>query len=90
MFRGIFVVYITGGNRRSEPSDMGLPVVALLQAVPSAIIHIGHPQSEIFGALLFGFAAGYVTYATRSILPGLIVHALAGVSLDLALVLFYR
>ena len=88
-FRGVLVVFVTEPFvRHSYPSDPRLLIVALLQALPSAIIHFGHPQMEILGALLFGFAAGYFALVTRSIVPGLLVHAVAGVSLDLILVLF--
>ena len=88
-FRGVFVVCITEPFvKRFDQIDKRLLVFAILQAVPSAIIHFGHPETEIVGALLFGFAAGYFSLVTRSILPGLIVHAIAGISLDLLLVVF--
>ena len=87
-FRGVLVVFVTEPFTRSPPVAEGaVVVIALLQAAPSAMLHYGHPTSETLGALLFGFVAGYVALVSRSILPGLIVHASAGISLDLVLML---
>ena len=87
-FRGVLVVFLTEPFTRSPPDAEGAVVlIALLQAAPSAMLHFGHPATETLGALLFGFAAGYVSLVSRSIVPGLIVHASAGISLDLLLML---
>jgi hypothetical protein len=87
-FRGVMVVAITEPMR---PDSGKMPsillLVAVLQAAPSAILHYGHPISEIIGAVFFGIAAGYLTVMSRSILPTLAIHASAGIALDLLIVM---
>lgn len=82
-FRGVMVVTVTelpAAESKSIPPVFYL--VALLQAAPSAILHFHHPLSEVFGAVFFGFVAGYITLVSRSILPSLLIHATAGIALD--------
>jgi membrane protease YdiL (CAAX protease family) len=64
-----------------------LLAVACLQALPSTLLHFGHPWSETLAALPFGLAAGWLALATGSILPGLALHAAAGLFLDLFILL---
>ena len=55
----------------------------VLQAIPAALLHFGHPFLETLAALPFGIAAGWLALRTGSILPGLALHALAGIGQDL-------
>jgi hypothetical protein len=84
-FRGLllFPVVRLGGD--AAPSV--LICLASLQAIPSGLLHIGHPAVESLGSVLFGVGAGYVALRSGSILPGLAVHAGIGVLQDLFLAL---
>jgi membrane protease YdiL (CAAX protease family) len=64
-----------------------LLAVACLQALPSTLLHFGHPWSETLAALPFGLALGWLALATGSLLPGLALHAAAGLFLDLFILL---
>jgi membrane protease YdiL (CAAX protease family) len=78
------------GQRRSANSRLhrgALLVVACLQALPSTLLHFGHPWSETLAALPFGLVLGWLALATGSLLPGLALHAAAGLFLDLFIIL---
>jgi membrane protease YdiL (CAAX protease family) len=97
LFRGIlvfpFVRLVAGApSGRGSAADGGpgrtaLLAVACLQALPSAMLHFGHPWSETLAALPFGLALGWLALATGSLLPGMALHAAAGLSLDLFILL---
>jgi membrane protease YdiL (CAAX protease family) len=55
----------------------------LIQTIPSAIVHIGKPASESFGAIFAGLVFGYLAIRTRSIYYPLILHAVVGISTDI-------
>jgi membrane protease YdiL (CAAX protease family) len=61
---------------------MGEVNAVLVASMASLLIHVGKPPMETFtsilGAMLWGFAA----FRTRSILAGLVLHFLLGISLD--------
>jgi membrane protease YdiL (CAAX protease family) len=89
LFRGILVfpllrLFDGRGEAGFQPS---LLAVACLQALPSTLLHFGHPWSETLAALPFGLAAGWLALATGSLLPGLALHAAAGLFLDLFILL---
>jgi membrane protease YdiL (CAAX protease family) len=54
----------------------------LIQALASALLHIGGPAAETFGSILGGLLWGVLALYTRSLLSGLIQHALLGLALD--------
>jgi len=59
------------------------PVAAvLIQTMASTIAHIGKPFPEIVAALLAGIVLGYVAVRTRSMVYGLVMHAVVGIALD--------
>jgi membrane protease YdiL (CAAX protease family) len=97
LFRGILVFPLLrllvsaagrrGAAGRAGSSPPGLLAVACLQALPSTLLHFGHPWSETLSALPFGLAAGWLALTTGSILPGLALHAAAGLFLDLFILL---
>jgi membrane protease YdiL (CAAX protease family) len=64
-----------------------LLTVACLQALPSTLLHFGHPWSETLAALPFGLALGWLALTTGSLLPGLALHAAAGLFQDLFILL---
>jgi membrane protease YdiL (CAAX protease family) len=75
------------GEAGLRSGSAALLAVACLQALPSTLLHFGHPWSETLAALPFGLAAGWLALATGSILPGLALHAAAGLFLDLFILL---
>lgn len=79
MFRGILIFPFLDKER--------IYAVACLQAIPSALLHFGHPLSEFVSAVFFGLFAGIITVRTKSIIPALLFHALLGITLDLTLIL---
>lgn len=100
LFRGILILplvrpWMGGLEEVSSPGrrlacllqSPALLAVASLQAVPSALLHFGHPVSESLWAALFGLLFGAVTLQTGSILPGLAFHAATGIGLDLFILL---
>ena len=64
----------------------GVATAVLIQTSASAMLHYGHPVSEVFGAVIAGLVWGFLFYRTRSILSGLGQHALLGIVLDWVLV----
>ena len=89
LFRGILVFPLLRlvDGRGEAGFQPALLAVACLQALPSTLLHFGHPWSETLAALPFGLAAGWLALATGSILPGLALHAAAGLFLDLFILL---
>lgn len=60
----------------------GALTAILIQTIPSAIVHIGKPASESFGAIFAGLVFGYLAIRTRSILYPIILHAIVGIGTD--------
>ena len=88
-FRGILILPLIGELEEPHSSRPSGSVIAIagLQALPSALLHFGHPISEIIGAIFFGVCAGYFVVKTKSILPSLIFHASVGITLDLCIII---
>lgn len=64
-----------------------IAATVLFQAIPSTLLHFGHPFSELAAAVLAGIAFGALAWKTRSIVPGLILHASLGIGTDSFIVL---
>ncbi|MGZ5480008.1 MAG: CPBP family glutamic-type intramembrane protease [Candidatus Aminicenantales bacterium] len=69
---------------------IGLIPALAVQTVISTLLHIGHPDSEIFAAAGAGLAFGLIAFFTGSFVYPLILHASAGVSTDTFLFLRSR
>lgn len=54
----------------------------LVQVLASALLHVGAPVSEMYAAIVVGILWGILAFRTRSLLSGLLQHALLGISLD--------
>jgi membrane protease YdiL (CAAX protease family) len=54
----------------------------LVQTALSCILHIGKPTGEIYASVLGAIIWGILAFRTRSIIWGLLIHWLLGVSLD--------
>ncbi|MBN1608648.1 MAG: CPBP family intramembrane metalloprotease [Polyangiaceae bacterium] len=46
----------------------------VIQAVPSALMHIGKPWLEVLASFPAALFFGIVAYRTNSIVPGLLLH----------------
>ena len=65
--------------------EAGAPVIAalvLFQTIPSTLLHFGHPLTEQLGAIPMGIGFGVLAWKTRSIVPGLLIHAAMGIGTD--------
>jgi hypothetical protein len=78
-FRGVMLF---GLLALLPPTPAGVLTAILLQTIVSTVFHIGHPDSEILGAFIFGLLSGLVTAATGSFLYALVLHASAGILND--------
>ena len=71
-----------------QPS-IGAVNAVLVQTMASALLHIGSPAVETFGAILAGVLWGVLALWTRSLVPSLVQHFLLGIAVD-AFICFVR
>jgi membrane protease YdiL (CAAX protease family) len=64
-------------------AEYGAAAAILIQTMASCLVHIGHPESEILGAIPAGIVFGMIALRTRSIWPTFLLHATLGVLTDL-------
>jgi len=76
----------TGGAVASGETALAATLV-LFQTMPSTMLHVGHPLSELFSAVAAGLGFGVLAWKTRSIVPGLLIHAAMGLGTDGLIVL---
>lgn len=62
--------------------SLGAANAVLIQTLASALLHIGSPAAESFGAILGGLLWGVLALRNRSLLAGLGLHYLLGLALD--------
>lgn len=62
--------------------SIGDTSAVLLQTMASALLHIGGPAAETFGAIPAGVLWGVVALWSRSLASGLVQHCLLGLALD--------
>jgi membrane protease YdiL (CAAX protease family) len=95
-FRGFLLFPLLGAAAESSPladdpgrPSAGLPLAAivLFQTLPSTLLHFGHPTGELLSAIPAGLVFGILAWRTKSILPGLLLHAAIGFGTDIAIVL---
>lgn len=71
------------GSLRAWKASLTGPVgLASVQVLPTVLLHINHPFSEVAGAVVFGLVAGLMVVRYRSILPVLVLHGAAGLLTD--------
>lgn len=75
MFRGYMVVALS----RFAGKEVILPMVSLY-----AVLHFGKPMLEIISSVFGGFALGVMSYKSRNIYGGLIVHLGVAWGMELA------
>jgi membrane protease YdiL (CAAX protease family) len=73
-FRGLLFLPMVGA--------IGLVPALAIQTALSTLMHIGSPESEVWGAVGGGLAFGLIAYFTGSVLYSFILHAAIGVILD--------
>jgi len=92
LFRGIMImpyIRILDKVKGLNPREAQILMISIasFQAIPSAMIHIQHPFPETIAALPFGIFLGYLAVKTRSIIPGLVLHIVTGITLDFILII---
>lgn len=75
------------GGKKPEIAAATLAALVLFQTIPSTMLHVGHPLSELLSAVAAGIIFGILAWKTKSIIPGLVLHASIGFGTDLAIVL---
>jgi len=99
-FRGFLLLGLAAGAERAMAGPDGkqgttveglapalVAALVLFQTMPSTMLHVGHPLSELFGAVIAGIGFGILAWKTRSIIPGLILHGCLGLGTDAFIVL---
>jgi membrane protease YdiL (CAAX protease family) len=61
---------------------IGLIPALAIQTTISTLLHIGHPDTEVFAAVGAGIVFGVVAWATGSFLYPLVLHAATGMATD--------
>jgi hypothetical protein len=74
-------------DRGPEAGGAVIAAAVLLQTIPSTLLHFGHPLTELASAVAAGLIFGILAWRTRSIVPGLLLHASIGLGTDLFIVL---
>jgi hypothetical protein len=78
-FRGLIQFSLV----RLLPAGLPGTIVAIMaQTLLSTVYHLGHPDSEIWGAFAVGIIFGVITAVTGSILYSFVIHALIGAGND--------
>ncbi len=62
--------------------SLGPVNAVLIQVMASSLLHIGRPTIEVFAAIVAAILWGMLAFYTRSLLSGLLQHAILGISLD--------
>jgi membrane protease YdiL (CAAX protease family) len=73
-FRGLLFLPLVGA--------VGLVPALAIQTALTTLMHIGSPESEVWGAVVGGVAFGLVAYFTGSVLYPFVLHATIGVVHD--------
>jgi membrane protease YdiL (CAAX protease family) len=76
-----------GAAAASEARTATIAALVLFQTIPSTMLHFGHPLTELASAVVAGLLFGALAWKTRSIVPGLLLHASIGFGTDLFIVL---
>jgi membrane protease YdiL (CAAX protease family) len=61
---------------------IGLVPALVVQTLVSTLLHIGHPDSEVFAAAGAGLAFGLIAFLTGSFFYTLVLHAATGMATD--------
>ncbi len=86
-FRGFLIFPFALAAEREGSGPTAIAALVLFQTIPSTLLHFGHPLSELASAVAAGLVFGILAWRTRSIVPGLILHAALGLGTDAFIVL---
>jgi hypothetical protein len=84
------VPLVLGANDRDIADSWKDPLLislAMIQTIPTVMIHFPHPITETVGTVVFGALAAVIVLRTRSVIPVILLHAAAGIILDFSLYL---
>lgn len=83
IFRGEFLLrgFLLFGLRK----PLGDFPAVLVQIIPYVLLHLGKPELECYGSIVFGFALGYLALYSRSIWYGALLHWLIAFTFNVAL-----
>lgn len=85
-FRGFLILpLLSSSELESKTITPHMLMIASFQAIPSSMIHFGHPLNETLGAIPFGILCGWLVLKYRSIIPGLLLHVITGVTMDMVI-----
>lgn len=74
--------FFRGFMQRALSPAHGLVAAVLIQTMASSLGHLGRLPEEMFASILGGLFWGWLAYRTRSIVSGMLQHALLGIGLD--------
>lgn len=86
-FRGFLIFPFALAAEREGSGPTAIAALVLFQTIPSTLLHFGHPLSELASAVAAGLIFGALAWKTRSIVPGLLLHAALGLGTDAFIVL---
>jgi hypothetical protein len=86
-FRGFLLFPFALAAEREGSGPTAIAALVLFQTIPSTLLHFGHPLSELASAVVAGLVFGALAWKTRSIVPGLVLHAALGLGTDAFIVL---
>lgn len=75
-------IHFRGFLQFGVAASMGRVNAILVGMLASSLMHIGRPAGDLFGGILAGVLWGVLAFQTRSIVSGMMQHALMGLSLD--------
>ncbi len=81
-FRGFLIFPFALAAEKEGGSPTSMAALVLFQTIPSTLLHFGHPLSELASAAVAGIVFGLLAWRTRSIVPGLVLHAAIGLGTD--------
>lgn len=85
--RGQFFYPAVSTEQFNSWKNPALLSLAILQIIPTTLIHLAHPFAESISTTVFGVLGGIIILRTRSVFPMILFHALSGIMLDLAILI---
>ena len=74
--------FFRGFMQHGLRDSFGIYNAILVQTMASAVLHFGHPMSEMLGAIAGGLLWGFFVLHCRSLWAGFLQHSVLGIALD--------
>ena len=74
--------YFRGFMQYGLRASLGDTPAILVQTMASTLAHLGRPWPEVYACVAAGLVWGFLAFRTRSLLSGVLQHALLAVALD--------